>query len=397
MPQAPFLYADHHATTPLAPEALDAMLPWLRSLAANPSSVHRPGREARRAVEEARESVARAIGASPAEIVFTSGGTESNALAVRGGAAAARGADSRRTVVACTATEHPAVHEAVTALGREGFMVHQIPVNGEGQPEAEMGGLLGPETALLAAILANNETGALFERLPETSRRAREAGVVFHTDAVQAVGKIPIDVAVLGIDLLSLTGHKFGGPKGAGALYVRRGVAVLALQPGGGQEKGRRGGTENVPAIVGLGAAIRVAAERLSEEGRRLASLRDRFEEELRTRLTGVRFHASGTTRLPSVSSVLIPGIDAESLVVALDLEGIAVSAGSACHAGTTKPSRVLLALGVTPVDARSTLRFSFGRTTTDEEIDRLIEAVPRLVRYASSVGGARPSLEAGG
>lgn len=391
MPQTPLLYADHHATTPLAPEAFDAMLPWLR-LAGNPSSVHRPGREARRAVEEARASVARALGASPAEIVLTSGGTESNALAVRGGAAAARGADPRRTVVACTAAEHPAVHEAVAALGREGFTVHEIPVNGEGLPGAEMGGLLGPETALIAAILANNETGALFEGLPETSRRAREAGVIFHTDAVQAVGKIPVDVSALGVDLLSLTGHKFGGPKGAGALYVRRGVAVFPLQPGGGQEKGRRGGTENVAAIVGLGAAIRVATGRLAEEGRRLASLRDRFEEGLRIRLPGVRFHASGAGRLPSVSSVLIPRADAESLVVALDLEGIAVSAGSACHAGTTKPSRVLLALGVTPADARSTLRFSFGRTTTDEEIDRLLEAVPRLVRRACGDGGARPA-----
>ncbi len=394
MRQAPLVYADHHATTPLAPEVLDAMWPWLCSLAANPSSVHRPGREARKAVEEARESVAGVIGASPAEIVFTSGGTESNALAVRGGAAAARAADPRRTVVACTATEHPAVHEAVKVLGREGFEVHEIPVNGDGLPGAEMGGHLGPGTALLAAILANNETGALFEGLPEASRRAREAGAVFHTDAVQAVGKIPVDVAALGIDLLSLTGHKFGGPKGAGALYVRRGVAVFPMQPGGGQEKGRRGGTENVPAIVGLGTAIRIAAERLVEEGRRLSSLRDRFEEELRTRLAGVKFHASGASRLPTVSSVLIPGIDAESLVVALDLEGIAVSAGSACHAGTTKPSRVLLALGMAAADARSTLRFSFGRTTTDQEIDRLLESVPRLVRHARGIGGARPSLD---
>ncbi len=381
MSQLPLLYADHHATTPLAPEALDAMLPWLRSLAANPSSVHRPGREARRAVEEARESVARAIGASPAEIVFTSGGTESNALAVRGGAGAARGADPRRSVVACTAAEHPAVHEAVAALGREGFAVRQIPVNGDGLPGTEMGGLLGPETALVAAILANNETGALFEELPEASRRAQEAGVVFHTDAVQAVGKIPVDAMALGVDLLSLAGHKFGGPKGAGALFVRRGVAVFPLQPGGGQEKARRGGTENVPAIVGLGAAIRVATGRLAAEGERLAALRDRFERELRTRLPGVRFHASGAGRLPTVSSVLIPEADAESLVVALDLEGIAVSAGSACHAGTTKPSRVLLALGLAPADARATLRVALGRTTTDEAGDRLLEAVPRLAR----------------
>ena len=379
MPQIPLLYADHHATTPLAPEALDAMLPWLRSLAANPSSVHRPGREARRAVEEARESVALALGASPGEIVLTSGGTESNALAVRGGAAAARGADPRRSLVACTAAEHPAVHEAVAALGREGFAVLEIPVDGAGLPGPEMGGFLRPETALVAAILANNETGALFEELAGASRRAREAGVVIHTDAVQAVGKIPVDAVALGVDLLSLTGHKFGGPKGAGALYVRRGVAIFPLQPGGGQEMARRGGTENVPAIVGLGAAIKAATGRLAAEGRRLASLRDRFEEGLFSRLPGVRFHASGARRLPTVSSALIPGVEAESLVVALDLEGIAVSAGSACHAGTTKPSRVLMALGLTLAEARSTLRFSFGRTTTDEEIDRLLEAVPRL------------------
>jgi cysteine desulfurase len=388
MAQIPHLYADHHATTPLAPEALEAMLPWLSSLAANPSSVHAPGRAARRAVEEAREEVARAIGASAAEVVFTSGGTESNALAVRGGAAYARGADSSRTAVASTSAEHPAVREAVAALGREGFTVHEIPVNGEGLPGPDMGGFLGPGTALVAAILANNETGALFDDLPEASRRARSAGVLFHSDGVQAVGKIPVDVARLGIDLLSLTGHKFGGPKGVGALYVRRGVALAPLQSGGGQEKGRRGGTENVAAIVGLGAAIRVASGKLAEEGRRLASLRDRFEEGLRSLIPGVRFHASGARRLPTVSSALIPGVESESLVAALDLEGIAVSAGSACHAGTTKPSKVLLALGVSEADARSTVRFSFGRTTTPGEVDRLLETVPRLARRVRGAGG---------
>ena len=389
MPPIPHLYADHHATTPLAPEALEAMLPWLSSLAANPSSVHGPGREARRAVEEARDSVARAIGASAAEIVFTSGGTESNALAVRGGAASSRSADGGRVAVACTAAEHPAVREAVAALGREGFAVHEIPVNGDGLPGPEMGGFLGPGTALVAAILASNETGALFDGMPEASRRARQAGVLFHTDAVQAVGKVPVDVALLGVDLLSLTGHKFGGPKGAGALYVRRGVSIAPLQPGGGQEKGRRGGTENVAAIAGLGAAIRTATGRLAEEGRRLAALRDRFEEGLRSRLPEVRFNASGARRLPTVSSALFPGADGESLVVALDLEGIAVSAGSACHSGTTKPSRVLLALGASEADARSTVRFSFGRTTTEEEIDLLLETVPRLVRRGRGGGGS--------
>jgi cysteine desulfurase len=388
MGRPPFLYADHHATTPLSPEALEAMLPWLSSLAANPSSVHAAGREARRAVEEAREEVARAIGASPAEIVFTSGGTESNALAVRGGAAAARVADPRRIAVGVTAAEHPAVREAAAALGKEGFEVREIPVDGAGLPGPEMGGLLGPGTALVAAILANNETGALFDGIGEAARGARKEGVLFHTDAVQAVGKVPVDVAHLGVDFLSLTGHKFGGPKGAGALYVRAGVAIAPLQPGGGQEKGRRGGTENVAAIAGLGAAIRAAVGRLDEEGRRLAALRDRFEEGLRGALPGAGFHASGVRRLPTVCSALIPGIEAESLVVALDLEGIAVSAGSACHAGTTRPSRVLLALGVSDAEARATVRFSFGRTTVDAEIDRLLEAVPRLVRRMGGRGG---------
>ena len=260
-------------------------------------------------------------------------------------------------------------------------------MDGDGLPGPEMGGLLGPETALVAAILANNETGALFERIGEAARRARKEGVLFHTDAVQAVGKVPVDVGLLGVDLLSLTGHKFGGPKGGGALYVRSGVPIAPLQPGGGQEKGRRGGTENVAAIVGMGAAIRVAAGRLEEEGRRMAALRDRFEEGLRSGLPGTRFHAAGVRRLPTVSSAVIPGVEAESLVVALDLEGVAVSAGSACHAGTTKPSRVLLALGASEVDARATVRFSFGRTTTDAEIDRLLEVVPRLVRQIGSRG----------
>jgi cysteine desulfurase len=374
------LYADHHATTPLAPEALEAMLPWLSGLAANPSSVHRPGQEARRAVEAARAEVARALAVHPDEIIFTSGGTESNALAVRGAAAAARAADPGRTGVAVTAAEHPAVREAASALSREGFDVREIPVDGRGVPASGFDGFAGPGTALVSAILASNETGAVFEGLAEAASRARTAGVVVHTDAVQAVGKVSVDPGALGVDLLSLTGHKFGGPKGAGALWVRRGTALYPLQPGGGQEKGRRGGTENVAAIAGLGAAIRAAASSLNEEALRVGGLRDLFEAGLSERVPGVRFHAARGRRLPTVSSVLLPGADAESLLVALDLEGIAASAGSACHAGTTSPSRVLLALGVSPADALATLRFSFGRTTTRGEIDRLLEAVPRLL-----------------
>ena len=381
-PPFPLLYADHHATTPLLPEAVEAMLPWLHGLAANPSSVHAPGRRARRAVEEARDEVARVLGASSAEIVLTSGGTEANALAVRGGAWAARAADGRRGAVVFTAGEHPAVREAVASLGREGFTPREVSIEASGAPSlAALEGALVPDVALVSAILANNETGAVNLHLGEAAHAAREKGIVFHTDAVQAVGKLPVNVGALGVDLLSLTGHKFGGPKGAGALYVRKGVALFPLQPGGGQEKGRRGGTENVAAIVGLGVALREAARRLEDERRRLAALRDRFEEGLSASVPGVRFVAAGGERLPTVSSAILPGADGETLLAALDLEGIAVSAGSACHAGTTTPSRVLLAMGWTPDEARSTLRFSFGRTTTEAEVERLLEAVPRLAR----------------
>jgi cysteine desulfurase len=377
MKEPTLLYADHHATTPLAPEVFEAMLPWFRNLAANPSSVHRPGQAARKAVEAARAEVARALGAAPSEIVLTSGGTESNALAIRGGASAARERDPIRRTAGFTAAEHPAVREAMLALRRERFEVREIAVDGRGVPDTGMDGILEADTALVSAILANNETGAIFDRLPEVALSARRQGVLVHTDAVQAVGKIPVDVRSLGVDLLSLTAHKFGGPKGAGALYVRDGIPILPLQPGGGQEAGRRGGTENVPAIVGLGKAIGLAVQRLEEEGVRLSALREQFEEGLRQRIPGVRFPAGEGPRLPTVSSVILPGIDAESLLIALDLEGIAASAGSACHSGTTMPSRVLLAMGLSPADARSTLRFSFGRTTTRQEVDCLLERLP--------------------
>ena len=384
---ARLVYADHHATTPLVPEVFEAMRPWLEGISANPSSTHGPGRAAREAVETARAEVAVALGAEPSEIVFTSGGTEADNLAVRGGARAAREADPARTRVLFTAAEHAAVREAALSLRADGFEPVELPVDARGVPaKAALPGAEGPGTkaaALVSVILANNETGAVFDTLSGFVTEARALGAVVHTDAVQAVGKIPVNARALGVDLLALTAHKFGGPKGAGALFVRKGVRLQPLAAGGGQERGRRGGTENVAAIVGLGAAIRLGSARLSAEASRLAGLRDRLEAGLLFRVPGARIHAASGSRLPTATSVVFPGTEAETLVAALDLEGIAVSAGSACHAGTTSPSRVLLALGLSPAEARATLRFSFGRGSCEEDVDRLLEAVPRVVARA--------------
>jgi cysteine desulfurase len=378
----PLVYADHHATTPLDPQVFEAMRPWLEGLAANPSSVHGPGRAARDAVERARREVAALLNADPAGIVFTSGGTEADNLAVRGGARAARDADPARTRVAFTAAEHAAVREAALSLAAEGFEPVELPVDSRGVPREEEPGA-DATTALVSAILANNETGAVFESLPALAGRARAAGALVHTDAVQAAGKIPVDAATLGVDLLSLTAHKFGGPKGAGALWVRPGVRLFPLAAGGGQERGRRGGTENVAALAGFGEAARLARLRLATESARLRALLRRFESGLLAAVPGARVNAASGPRLPTASSVVFPGAEAETLVAALDLEGIAVSAGSACHAGTTAPSRVLLALGLPKAEAKATLRFSFGRTTDDADVDRLLAVVPRVVERA--------------
>ncbi len=375
------LYADHHATTPLDPDVFEAMRPWLAGLAGNPSSVHGPGRAARAAVERARDEVAALLNVAPAGVVFTSGGTEADNLAVRGGARAAREADPSRLRVLFTAAEHAAVREAALALAPEGFTPVELPVDARGVPR-EAAPADGT-TALVSVILANNETGAVFDALPSFAEPARKAGALVHTDAVQAAGKIPVDAGALGVDLLSIAAHKFGGPKGAGVLWVRPGARVFPLAAGGGQERGRRGGTENVAALAGLGEAARLARRRFAAEGARLATLRDRLESGLLAAVPGARVNAAGGSRLPTASSVVFPGVEAEILVVALDLEGIAVSAGSACHAGTTAPSRVLLALGLSAADAKSTLRISFGRTSTDQDVERLLEAVPRVVARA--------------
>jgi cysteine desulfurase len=385
--ESDLLYADHHATTPVLPEVVDAMAPWT-AFSGNPSSVHSVGRAARQAVEKARAEVARAIGGRPEEIVFTSGGTESDNLAVKGAAVAARDLDPARSAVLFTAAEHPAVREAARALVSLGFEAVELPVDGSGLPARDaLDARLDGSAALVSAILANNETGVVNGELPRLAARARAAGVLAHTDAVQAVGKIPVDAGELGVDLLSLTGHKFGGPKGAGALWIRKGTRLAPIAAGGGQEKGRRAGTENVAAIVGLGAAASLATARRESESARLAAFRDRLENGLRSAIPGLRVNGTsreGAERLPTATSAVFPGVSGEILLAALDLEGIAVSSGSACASGTTKPSSVLLAMGLSPEEARGTVRFSFGWTTRPEEIDRLCAVVPRVYARAA-------------
>lgn len=384
------VYVDHHATTPLRPEALEAMLPWLTSLAANPSSIHAPGRAARNAVEAARETVASALGARADEIVFTSGGTESDTLAVWGAALAAREGNPGRTRVVFSAAEHAAVREAGRSLAADGFEPVEVPVDGVGLPgERGLEEALDARTAVLSLILAGNETGVVNLRLPNAARAARAAGAVVHTDAVQAVGKIPVRPEALGVDLLSFAAHKFGGPKGAGVLWVRKGVRLRPLWKGGGQERGRRGGTENVPALVGLGAALAAAVAGMGGEGRRLETLRDTFEEGVLARIPGTRVNGTGTARgerLPTASSLTFPGVDGETLLAALDLEGVAASSGSACASGTPSPSRVLLACGMPAAEVRATLRFSFGWTSSEADVARLLEILPTLAARARTV-----------
>jgi cysteine desulfurase len=384
MPPTRRVYADHHATAPLRPEALEAMLPWLRGFAANPSSVHGPGRAAREAVETARSEAAAALRASPDEIVFTSGGTESDALAVLGGARAARARAPERRRVLFSSVEHAAVREAARSLASEGLEPVELAVDPRGLPREEaLASALDGRAALVSLILANNETGVVNDRLPGAARAARGAGAVVHTDAVQAVGRIPVRPSELEVDLLSFTGHKLGGPKGAGVLWVRKGVRLAPLFSGGGQERGRRGGTENVPAIVGLGAALRAAVAGVDSERGRVGALRDAFEEGLLARVSGARVNGrggKGDERLPTASSVTFAGVDGETLLAALDLEGVAASSGSACSSGTPEPSRVLLACGMPEEEVRATLRFSFGWTSGEADVETLLEILPGLV-----------------
>ena len=378
-------YLDHNAITPMRPEAKAAVTAAL-DVFGNPASVHAAGRAARDVLDRARAQVAAALGAQPAEIVFTSGATESAALAIRGALGAA--AAGREDLVV-TAVEHPCVLAVADALRAEGRRVTVLPVDRRGLPELDAArAAVTVRTALFCAMTANNETGVLLP-VPELAAIARDRGALFFTDAVQAVGKIEVDVRTLGADLLALTGQKFGGPRGAGALWVKSGVRLAPLL-GGTQERGRRAGTENLPGVAGLGAAIEAAVACRDADAPRIAALRNRLEGGLLTALPGAVVNGAGAPRLPGTLSLTIPGADAEALLIALDLDGVCASAGSACHSGSAKPSSVLAAMGLTDAEARATLRLSLGWSSTDEDVDRALELVPRL---AARVRAAIPAL----
>jgi cysteine desulfurase len=376
------IYLDHAATTPLSPRVLEAMLPYLQGVYGNPSSIHSFGREARMAVDRARLQVARALNAEPGEILFTSGGTEADNLAVIGTALAAR-EQGKRHIITST-IEHHAVLDACKYLERIGFDVTWLPVDRTGRVNAEeVRRVLRRDTALISVMYGNNETGTL-QPVEEIGSIARERGVLFHSDAVQAFGVEDLDVKQLPVDLLTVSAHKINGPKGVGALFVGRNVKLIPRAFGGSQERRRRPGTENVAGIVGFGVAAEMAAENRERHRREMENLRRRMVEGLERE--GVEFVVNGhpEQRLPHILNVSFPGVDTETLLMNLDLEGIACASGSACTSGTLEVSHVLKAMSVGDERAHSAIRISFGTGNTEEEIGRAAQTIARVVRRLS-------------
>jgi cysteine desulfurase len=371
------IYLDHAATTPADHRVVESMLPYFSDSFGNPSSIHSLGLETRTAVGEARERVASLIGAASDEIIFTSGGTEADNLAIKGAAAA--NAHRGRHVVT-TRIEHHAVEESCRYLEGLGFSVTFVGVDQYGLVDPrDIERALTAGTVIISVMHANNEVGTI-QPIAEIGRMARERGIIFHTDAVQTAGHIPVKVDELGVDLLAISGHKLYGPKGVGALYVRKGTRIAAFMHGGGQERGLRSSTENVPGIVGLGRAAEIARAEMGAEVGRLTRMRERLVEGVIERIPQIRLNGHPTRRLPNNVNVSVASVEGESLAVSLDLEGIAVSTGSACSSETMEPSHVLTAMGVPVELARGSVRFSLGRENTDAEIDRVLEAFPRIV-----------------
>jgi cysteine desulfurase len=379
MPRA---YFDHNATTPPAPAVVEAMARALAEDFGNASSVHHFGQRAKALLDEARTAIGALIGAEPAEIVFTSGGTESDNLALRGVAEAAESGNvpaGRRHIIT-SSIEHEAVLNTVKALAKRGWTSTRLPVDSTGiVAPASLAAAITRETAIVSVMHANNEIGTI-QPIADLAAIAHEHGALFHTDAVQSAGKIPVDVQALGVDLLTLSAHKFNGPKGAGALWIRRGTRLVATMTGGKHERNRRGGTENVPGIAGMGVAARAAKEKLSSDAARIGALRDRLEDGILRQVAGTIVNGARTPRVPNTTNISFDGVEAESLLIALDLEGFAVSTGSACSAGTLEPSHVLRAMNLPSHRTQNSIRFSLGAGNTEEQVDALLVTLPALV-----------------
>lgn len=393
------LYLDYNATTPVEPEVLDAMLPYLSGEFGNAASIHTPGQRARAAVETAREQVAALIGARAQEIVFTSGGTESDNHAIFGVVGQAflpvhpsNNPDSLPHIIT-TAIEHEAVLNACQALEKSGVCVTYLAANREGQIDLdELQQAVRLETVLITVMHTNNELGTI-QPLEEIGRITKERDIYFHTDAVQSAGKVPIDVNKLGVDLLSLSAHKFYGPKGIGALYIRSGTRLRQLLYGGHHQRGFRPGTENVAGTVGLGKAAEIARELLAADARRVSTLRDKLEQGLLGRVLHARVNGGAASRTPNTTNLGFPGIEGEALLIALDLKGLACSTGAACSSGAVEPSHVLTAIGLPPAEARASLRFSLGRHTTEQEIDFALQVVPAAVAQLRELSPTYPRV----
>ncbi len=371
------VYLDHNATTPLHPEVLEAMLPYYKEAFGNPSTIYSFGQETRKATDEAREKVANLIGASPEEIIFTSGGTEANNLALKGVAAAL---EKKGRHIITSSIEHHAVLSTLEYLEKRGYTVSFLPVDEHGWLDPkEVEEAITSQTALISVMHANNEVGTI-EPIAKIGEIARRAGIYFHTDAVQTIGKIKVNVDDLKVDLLSLSAHKFYGPKGAGALYVRKGTRIHPLLHGGYQERRRRAGTENVAGIVGLGKAAEIASNEMVQQSRRESNLRDRLEKMIGENINHCRLNGHPTRRLPNTLNISFEFIEGESLILNLDLKGVAVSTGSACTSGSLEPSHVLMAMGVAPEIAQGSIRFSLGRENQKEDIDYTVENLVEIV-----------------
>ena len=396
------IYLDNAATTAVSPEVLTAMLPYFTECYGNPSSIHSTGRDAHKAVDAARRQVAAAINADPAEIYFTAGGSESDNWAIKGTAFAKR---DKGNHIITTAIEHHAVLHTCQWLEKQGFEVTYLPVDENGLVSVEdVEKAITDKTILISVMAANNEIGTI-EPIAEIGALARSRGILFHTDAVQAVGAIPLDVKAMNIDMLSMSGHKFHGPKGIGALYIRKGVRLDTLIAGGAQERGKRAGTENLPGIVGIGKAIEIATRDMEANAARMTALRDKLIHGILENIPDVRLNGHPTRRLPNNVNVSVRYIEGEALLLRLDLAGIAGSSGSACTSGSLDPSHVLLAIGLPHEIAHGSLRLTLGTDTTEADIDEVLDKLPGIVKnlrdmsvlneFTSTLGGSCPFMTA--